>query len=722
MLKFVSVYGPIDMPEDGEMEFVLKGPALSDDFISGSYSQGYTLPFSRNNQAFFKNAQFVETRDRIKVYDNIMFYASNIHWFTGKINLIKINEKGYLISYSITGFAIDVFGKKLKDVNYGSDYYLGYTQFDILAAAKLIAMQNYPAVNFNFPTVECISFYYADNEDVTTGTNANFRGKINNYERLLDRFIPNVYDPSLGAINKNTMVPMLYLFFVIKKAIEDLGYKWSGNFFDDSELATIVLFNTYSLDDVRDTEILKVFQPGIVNYSLFSGDPIRFSDETTPPYKDDYNCWNPSTFIFTTPWTGVFEFTIVLNLGPNWTNFGGIDIELDVNGVSTWYQLLGVTGPQPQTWTMVTSLTLNTGDQVRVMYRSTNGSDNIDFEDAELTVKDVSSILNHSTSIKYSNHVPDMTISTFLKEIAKIPGVYLTFNPRIKDVKFNFRKDIFTAAISQFPNARIKKQPEITISDRGWKFAYDFSNDPLAENNFKPVNQSQVIATVTNHTLASLPTAYEQYLYEKTTDRYYVSKWNPAPDNAWSWEPYSHSSQQLVIGSGATEIVSAFSPALMVVPQNILDIPALPFKGTVIMPKIEAPGNSIIYDQIGNAWPNKLMFYRGMYNFSGLFSNKYPFATSLHVHPDGTEPFTKSLLISSGKGPYYSYWKLFCDAVLNSDSIQMDLDLSISDIDKLDPNQRMAIFRDLFLYENIKISITHSGIQITRADLIQIKA
>lgn len=727
MVRIVTKYGDLDLPENLPLEFVMTHPAFSQDFIDGSYSQGATLPFTKQNQKFFQFAESLEIRHRIKTYDGLTVCFKNLKLFYGKLNLIKTTNDGYLISFSVTGFALDLFQKKIRTLFLGQTYFLGQYQEDVLAAAKAIVYQNYPAVDYNFPTVENISFYGATDDNPTTGTNAEYLGKINNYSGLLDEFIIN--SSTSGVVNNyNTLVPMFYAFFLMKKSIELIGYKWTGNLFNHQELSQLVIYNGQSLDEIRPTEAMKVQQPGTVNYNIIAGQALQFSNEAAP-FSDQFGMWDPVTYTFTALADGEYTIEQKLKVGSSFTSFGGIIFECWVNGYSysAFYDAATPGFSAGDIFNFIHTIPLNAGDTFRIYFEAVTAGENIDLVDCELTVfnqNNTYGVNRHKKEFNVSDHLPDWNVSDFLKEICSIPGVYLTFNPLKKEVSFNFRSDLFKGPIKQLPHSMILDNKEITISKRGWKFTYDWSTDPLAQNNFLSLAGYSVIASGNNYRQASAPTALNQLFYETTTDRYYRSKWNPEPDNFYSWEPYSHSKQEIVVGDGSVAIAPKFSPALMVKPKNFLPgIPTPPdYNGDVIMPKIEHQGNSDAYDQRGNDWPNKIMFYRTVYTFAGFISGSFPFATSLQIDPDGTENYGTSLLYSSPKGPYELFWKKFCEAVISGDDIQLDLDLSLPEFASISHEQRLYIHKFLFWYSTLKLSIGQNGIEKARAELIQIKA
>jgi hypothetical protein len=61
----------------------------------------------------------------------------------------------------------------------------------------------------------------------------------------------NKYDGSTDTYidqNNNTWVPFFFVKWVVEKMLEDSGYTLAGSFFDEEEIASLILYNSYSCD------------------------------------------------------------------------------------------------------------------------------------------------------------------------------------------------------------------------------------------------------------------------------------------------------------------------------------------------------------------------------------------------------------------------------------------------------------------------------------------
>ena len=723
----------LDLPKDAVMEFNLENPAFSDDFLSGSYSQTITLPFTKTNDRFFNNARFIEVKRRTKTYDNVLVKYKNMLLYSGKLNLMRITDNGYEVSYSINGFILDVFGKKLKEVNYGSDYFLGNYQQEVLSAVKSIALQNYPAVNCNFPSVENYRFYQSDGLDLTTGSNDNYLGKINRYAVWASGFSPN-YTSGAILYNANTLVPFLYIHFIIEKIFEDLGYTIQGEFLTDVDMQKLLLYNGNSLDRSELKPCAKIGQAaGIVRFdATIPHTYIQFTDETSPGYSDPNNMWN-ATFYWSMPALVDADVTFIVKITYDAHAYGGTggvqetEIQMQkydsIGGVILYHHDISswvATASPGDVYEYVFQVQCNIGDYVDASllihsdFATTN--DWIDISAATIEIADSynnAGVNNYKSAIHYADHVPDMTITEFLKELCKIPGIYLTFDPIRKTVNFNFRKDIFSAKIIDLSASLLQGSREIKITNSGYKFSYNWGNDSAAENNFNSIDGYTLVNTVvTIRPSTPRPTAANQMLFETCNRRYFISQWSPAPINAWTWKFYTHKADNIIKGTGEKEITSMFSPVLMATEDYRV-------YGDVVNPKIEATGNSDVYNQNGNDSPLKLMFYFG---FQTVNAETWPFASSHPVLPDGTMAHPYSLFWDDmAKGPYTLFWEKWVDFIVNADPAQLPLELSVPEIKKISHENRLAIWRDLFFWKKITTQIGDGGVEQTRTDLFQVK-
>lgn len=95
---------------------------------------------------------------------------------------------------------------------------------------------NYQYNNFTFPKIKSQNFYDTNNQK-----NTQFLGYVNNWNGTI--FPMNQQDD-----NKYTLVPYLKLKFILGKIFEFAGYTAEGNFWANTELSELVIYNTYSLD------------------------------------------------------------------------------------------------------------------------------------------------------------------------------------------------------------------------------------------------------------------------------------------------------------------------------------------------------------------------------------------------------------------------------------------------------------------------------------------
>jgi len=153
----------------------------------------------------------------------------------------------------------------------------------IYAHAKTIITQTWPAVNYNFPQVITDKFS-TDNEQW-----AYFEGILNKY--VAGDFIANSFDSDNNEqLNKNVMLPMPYLLYVLQAGFADQGFTLAGEILEDTyyKKATIFALNEFytnfnslseiynlNSDEFTDTEVYSsvtvIGTPGpTVTYGIFT--------------------------------------------------------------------------------------------------------------------------------------------------------------------------------------------------------------------------------------------------------------------------------------------------------------------------------------------------------------------------------------------------------------------------------------------------------------------
>ena len=199
MIEFVLNNGDsITLDAKAKVEFELVS-ALFEDDIPAAHSTAIQVADVNGN---FRKLGFVNRFDilqRTIKHDDVQLQINGRPEYTGKLFVRRKNKRGLSCFFVPTGFAADILGKNLQDVEYGADVVLGTTTASIVAAANAYVPLNYPDVNFNFPTMYAPKAY--DVEDAVawrSEANTDFYEfettyQVNDFVRYFIAAEPNLY-------------------------------------------------------------------------------------------------------------------------------------------------------------------------------------------------------------------------------------------------------------------------------------------------------------------------------------------------------------------------------------------------------------------------------------------------------------------------------------------------------------------------------------------------
>lgn len=324
------------------------------------------------------------------------------------------------------------FGKKLSA--------LPLEKFDLTESvythAKNTITQTYPLVNYNFPQV------ITNRIDTDQEQWALFLGIINNYDGT--DFLINEFDAVDNIqINRNILLPMPYLIYVLKKGFEDVGITLEGEILTDPEYlqATIyqlsefyTKFTTISSEHLINTDEYSSIEEvgvdpstGIVTYGNYSetinlSQPGRYKIAGNVNLRMDEAIFADAKFTYNGEvlWQGT-----LFSLSRNYkSDFRSVDFNFDFSGVE---------GPV-------------TFESYQLSY-SRNGNEII--EDAQIMSVTLTQLAKYDsngalvstlvepTAIDLSKSVPEMTFGEFATALMKkrnygydINGDTITINKR----------------------------------------------------------------------------------------------------------------------------------------------------------------------------------------------------------------------------------------------------------------------------------------------------
>lgn len=251
-----------------QLEFV--NMIFEREFVLSDYSQNLEVPIA-GNEAAFSNAQLLHSETHLQKFSFEYEYGGGLI-FRGTAYLNGITTENYLLQLVFGLSGLTVMKKKLSELDLGGVRSIVNSVSDqaaVLAHANSLVGQQFPAIEYAFPPVVSENFYGGKNP-----TWANFINKHSSVLGYLDNYISN------GIVNRNSLVPMPFLWYVLKQALKEDGYQIEGSFYDDAEISQLMIYSNRSIDKndfnfgwkvVRDTPIYNAAQ--LLSFNIEEYDP-----------------------------------------------------------------------------------------------------------------------------------------------------------------------------------------------------------------------------------------------------------------------------------------------------------------------------------------------------------------------------------------------------------------------------------------------------------------
>jgi len=341
----------ITLDAAAKVEFELVSSLFSDD-IPAAHSTNIVVPDVNGNFKKLGYANRFDILQRTIKHDNVQMVIDGRPEYSGKLFVRRKTKKGLNCFFIPNGFAVDILDQKLTDVNYGADVNLGSSTSAVVTAASGYVAQNYPDVNFNFPTMyapkaysieDAVAWRSVDNTDffefdtayavndyvqylidgepnlrgiyrcitATTagedplGTPAKWQLEngnclINNWDHSSSAFYSNAIT-GLETFNKHALSPQLYTKFILNRIGGTYGHQIAGEFMQDEATDQLLTHNNLLLDRGERSYYVRAEQDGIYHAALnpngtgtwqqitATANALVFNDETTTPNEDADN-------------------------------------------------------------------------------------------------------------------------------------------------------------------------------------------------------------------------------------------------------------------------------------------------------------------------------------------------------------------------------------------------------------------------------------------------
>lgn len=665
--------------------------------IEGSFAFNGSLPNSPLNKRIFGFPDRLEGVFNLPLNVPCKLTINARVWYDALISVTSATQISLnfdlLIGYGSFASLID--GKSLKDLSFPDPVPIGENQQEVIAFANAQAALAYPQVNFNFPMIYAPDFYGDENDT--------FLDFINLY--VGDSFQENVINVN-GAQNLNTLVPMLYLQYVTRLCFESFGYKPSGTFFDDPDIAKAMLYNNYAIDQKYKKFLVQAYQGTPQEFPPMPA-KIMFTIDSPLPNEDEYDIFNTTTSEYTI--SAVGEYMIPVSF--KWYNLLDDPMKLKVKLYLDEECIETVTFDETQWWQWFSreafftkyfdADSLGKKLSIRITMEDLYGGDlcngyikqaSVVFENVSLT-----DLNEFSRQIDLRNHVPDKEIAAFLVNLQLIFGVIIGFDHerKLADVSFVRYALSLSEGLDLTEMTRLSSKKVTIIPPEGYtlKFKFD-SSDEETKKIAETVDLSNYIGQYATFSDLPYPSQLTDVAYVLNTNCYYI--FSQLEGFGPYWNLLCHYHPPYVFGDGRNEVTPEMSPLLMYRhPGNRSVLPVVLQKGT-----------SLAFNGDPEECELRFFFYHGLYMQTD-FDNYYPFASSLNYDPRGNPIGEFDLVLQGNRGIFSTFLSDYYFWLTNlMKHASFSTRISFTLLKTLDLQRIYRIFNSRFLIKEAKIVVT----------------
>ncbi len=772
--------------DDGEMLDVAKGISVDMEFnnpcfpadgatIPGSFSMPITLPGTKHNHKALKYLHRLDISGKTYDYDNVSILFRHTKKLEGKLVFSKLSQLRYEGNLVVNGFPLDVFGKSLKDVNYGNDVIIGdiYNSTGIIDSVRethqsksygeaklsditLYSIGDERPLMFQFPMHSNPAFY-AD-ADSTDSPNPQYCGFVNLYDNgpgttPINQLGPEGEGPNY---NKHVLVPWLYVSFVLERIFASIGYTLNGSFFTDYALKKLLLYNNYALDKTFGEGYAYVHASTAgpvqipVENNVFITDPflrIPFFNNTENEDTDVNNRWSNIGNIYNPPLAD--DYQIILDIiftqdgligTANWM----VEVSID-NGTTVLFSELLVIAPADlPTYQYIKDITcylpaVTPGDYFHANIRVAN----IDLPVADFYVQGsfivrptYAPVWNQFNGrVKLVNHVPDMKVDDFINNLCKMFNLRIVPDVNNKAVTLEFAELIFgrrvnsqTGAATYHNNIKDYTAKAQVIYDaepprlKRRLFQFDWTNEPLADGNFKKLPDGATLfiyGSMPNY-IGVLPVTHAvgDFIYLENENRYYTISIDETT-GIKSLQHYSDGHYPFTYGTGETlEHTIGITPVLMGHFTNY----------NILLPRFNERGSSTEFDDTGvNDFGAKIGFWDGLRHYGG--STFFPLCSSVGKGPIGVGSQYIGYSLCFGEIPYSivprnslnaTYWQMWEEFEQNTELVYRNILFDINDVADFNFAKMWRIDQVDYIAKRVKAPFTDTGLQLCETELYRV--
>lgn len=544
----------------------------------GSRSYPITIPASAVNCAALSFPNKLANTAKW-VTDKEVYVRSGAYSFKALLDVTRTTEKtiDVLLKVGTSVFWSVVQDHSIQDLDHGS-ISMGKTQDDVLSYAFKSVTGGFPNDQCVFPTVDT-PLWYGEVEPVEEGeednnTNSYFKGRVNNFVSSYVKNYIEVGGEEDVFHNKNSLVPCLFLFYVIRQLFGYWGYKVEDSpFWINQDFKRLVLWNSQSLDQFGEDDFVHVKHAG---GHLFGQDIIAHN--TT--YSDELGLWDGEYYrpYITNTVTAKESIRVQFLANGNGGSHNQqgesetqwVTVKIMCNSTMLAFKDASGSPGEYKSIEIECEKSVTTSDKLWIYVHFHNGvaeNSTGNIVESKFRVWGGTQGLNvHKKKFYLRDHLPDMQVNTFLQELATTFSLYYKIDEKNKSVSLNYIDDLINAApVQELKGDVIEDSLKIIeAKESGFKYDYEWKDDPAYEDNFRSNESYKQVPEAQYYT--SLPDAgieYDGYLGRVRSDNaYYICK----KEGNWKWVYWGSDCRPIKTPEGAIEhkeITSSFLPVLM---------------------------------------------------------------------------------------------------------------------------------------------------------------
>jgi hypothetical protein len=266
----------------------------------------------------------------------------------------------------------------------------------------------------------------------------------------------------------------------------------------------------------------------------------------------------------------------------------------------------------------------------------------------------------YSNILNIANHLPPISISTFVNALKKGFALAVFFNFQTREMEISFASEIIeSTAFLDLSNKLIRRKTEIEILEaNSYTLNIDYDRNVFTFNNYENLGEYA--------TYNDFPTPKEpnKIAIDKSTNTVYIFRKNP-DENSFKWFFYSDNIFPVVIGTGKEKITAEFSTL------------ACHWGNSLLTAQTKVVASSPAFETGDNDFPLTMLFYRSMQE--NLNGNLYPMASSVNFDITGAEIGDYQTKMNGEAGLYERFLKPYYDFIETAEQVSFNFNLNIID-------------------------------------------